>query len=989
MKTAVVWGLFMLVWQSTMAQTSTTLVASGAIWSYSDKGSTPPSQTVGPITYTWKDLGYDDSSPTSWSTGASELGYGDGDESTVVSFGPNSTNKFITTYFRKTVNDFAVLTRFRYKIRYERDDGIIIYVNGVEVRRDGMPSGTITNSTSSTLNVEDPPNTFYEFYLPNGTLKSGNNVIAAEIHQIGLTSSDISFDLELIAETNTNTLAATALPITSTTTSNWKYADNGLDRGSTWRALGFDDSYWQQTNIGAVSRGRMGYGESDDPNTSTFDPASSNPFNANPYTNYVSFGTSPTNKFLTTYFRKKVNIPSVAANPGYELRFMRDDGIVIFINGTELPRDINGNNNNMPSGPASFTTPAASSIDAANEKVWSAWQPVSTTLLQNGDNIIAVEVHQIGLTSSDITFNLEMRVQGAAVVTRGPYLQLGTQTAATIRWRTDVATIGRVTYGLSTTSLTGVTSETASSTEHEIRLTGLTPDTQYFYSVGTTTLVLQYGPDNYFLTAPPGTTKRKIRIATFGDCGNNIVDNNQTKVRDGFLSFRGSTPTDLLMLTGDNSYDGDDIQYQTNFFDPYQATTLLKNSMIYAITGNHDYNNNTTLAANHNIPYFSIFNLPANAEAGGVASGTEEWYSFDYGPIHFVMLDGYGTRNVNGMDIRFYSDTINHPQSIWLKQDLAATTKKWKIVYLHFPPYSQGSHNSETESDLIAVRQRINPILERFGVDLVMLGHSHVYERSYPIHDQTGPMSDFTNNPSAYRYPEDNSSGRYDGSANSCLYKNTSEKKKQGTVYVVSGSAGALEHNGSLGNHPVMVSTQKLIGGSFFMEVEDNRLDAKFLENKSPSSYTITDQFTIMKDVDLTQSLTITNGQSTTLSASFISDYQWSNPNSVSFTASTRSVVVTPTTSATYVVRDSKSCVQDVFKIQVNGSGSMFTIKTGNWNDPTVWSANRVPVITDVLQVKHIVLIPASFVGYALRIGLDPGIKLQYGANAQLRLATP
>jgi hypothetical protein len=989
MKTAVVWGLFMLVWQSTMAQTSTTLVASGAIWSYSDKGSTPPSQPVGPITYTWKDLGYDDSSPTSWSTGASELGYGDGDESTVVSFGPNSTNKFITTYFRKTVNDFAVLTRFRYKIRYERDDGIIIYVNGVEVRRDGMPSGTITNSTSSTLNVEDPPNTFYEFYLPNGTLKSGNNVIAAEIHQIGLTSSDISFDLELIAETNTNTLAATALPIISTTTSNWKYADNGLDRGSTWRALGFDDSYWQQTNIGTVSRGRMGYGESDDPNTSTFDPASSNPFNANPYTNYVSFGTSPTNKFITTYFRKKVNIPSVAANPGYELRFMRDDGIVIFINGTELPRDINGNNNNMPSGPASFTTPAASSIDAANEKVWSAWQPVSTTLLQNGDNIIAVEVHQIGLTSSDITFNLEMRVQGAAVVTRGPYLQLGTQTAATIRWRTDVATIGRVTYGLSTTSLTGVTSETASSTEHEIRLTGLTPDTQYFYSIGTTTLVLQYGPDNYFLTAPPGTTKRKIRIATFGDCGNNIVDNNQTKVRDGFLSFRGSTPTDLLMLTGDNSYDGDDIQYQTNFFDPYQATTLLKNSMIYAITGNHDYNNNTTLAANHNIPYFSIFNLPVNAEAGGVASGTEEWYSFDYGPIHFVMLDGYGTRNVNGMDIRFYSDTINHPQSIWLKQDLAATTKKWKIVYLHFPPYSQGSHNSETESDLIAVRQRINPILERFGVDLVMLGHSHVYERSYPIHDQTGPMSDFTNNPSAYRYPEDNSSGRYDGSANSCLYKNTSEKKKQGTVYVVSGSAGALEHNGSLGNHPVMVSTQKLIGGSFFMEVEDNRLDAKFLENKSPSSYTITDQFTIMKDVDLTQSLTITNGQSTTLSASFISDYQWSNPNSVSFTASTRSVVVTPTTSATYVVRDSKSCVQDVFKIQVNGSGSMFTIKTGNWNDPTVWSANRVPVITDVLQVKHIVLIPASFVGYALRIGLDPGIKLQYGANAQLRLATP
>lgn len=573
----------------------------------------------------------------------------------------------------------------------------------------------------------------------------------------------------------------------------------------------------------------------------------------------------------------------------------------------------------------------------------------------------------------------------AQTITRGPYLQLGTQTAVSIRWRTDVPTVGRVTYGLSANNLSANVSESTSTTEHEVRITGLTSDSQYFYSVGTTTQVLQQGTDNYFLTAPPANSKRKIRVASFGDCGINPI-NNQTNVRDAFLNFRGTTPTDLWMLIGDNSYDGDDPAFQVNFFAPYQ-TNLMKNSMLFAVPGNHDYSNNATLAASHNIPYFSIFSLPTNAEAGGVPSGTKEWYSFDYGPIHFIMLDGFGTRNVNGTDRRFFADTVNHPQVAWLKQDLAATTQKWKIVYQHFPPYSHGAHNSDNDPDLIAIRQFINPILERFGVDLVLLGHSHNYERSYPLHDQYGPPSDFTANPGAYRFPEDNGTGRYDGSDNSCTYKSTSEKKKQGTVYVVAGSSGALGYNPTLEVHPVMVSTQRLAGGSFYFEVEDNRLDAKFIQPNPSSSYSISDQFTVMKDVGLTQVLTVPAGQSTTLTASYISDYQWSNPNNGGFSASTRSVVVNSVAGSpsTYIVRDSKNCVQDVFT--VIGSGPpMFTLKTGNWNDPAVWSGNRVPTSTDALQLKHIVSVSDHTEVYALKINYDPGIKLQLGFQAKLWL---
>lgn len=508
--------------------------------------------------------------------------------------------------------------------------------------------------------------------------------------------------------------------------------------------------------------------------------------------------------------------------------------------------------------------------------------------------------------------------QNATVsITRGPYLQLGTQTGVTIRWRTNVATIGKVTYGLSAGSLTGSVSETAATTEHTVRIAGLTPDSKYFYSVGTPTEIIQQGPDNYFLTAPLANTTRKIRVSSFGDCGLNM-ENNQTQVRDAFLNFRGSTPIDLWMLVGDNSYDGDDPAYQYNFFSPYQ-NNLMKNSMLYAISGNHDYNNNATLATNHNIPYFSIFDLPTQAEAGGVASGTEQWYSFDYGPIHFVMLDGYGMRSVNGSAMRFYSDTVNHPQATWLKQDLAATTKKWKIVYLHFPPYTRRSHDSETEPRLVAIRQYIAPILERYGVDMVVSGHSHVYERSYPLHDHYGPMSDFTNNPTAYRFPDDTGTGRYDGSGNSCPYVNTSEKKKQGTVYVVSGSAGAFDFTPA-SRHPVMTTDKVDKGGSFYFEVEDNRLDAKFIQSGSSTPYVIGDQFTIMKDVAKVQTLTVTAGQSVSLAASYIGDYQWSSPTSASFTASSRSVVVTPTASQTFVVKDSKNCVQDVFSVQVNNN---------------------------------------------------------------------
>src|SRR5206468_4305489 len=150
-------------------------------------------------------------------------------------------------------------------------------------------------------------------------------------------------------------------------------------------------------------------------------------------------------------------------------------------------------------------------------------------------------------------------------------------------------------------------------------------------------------------------------------------------------------------------------------FDMYAG--LLRHAVTWPTLGNHE-----TYSADcqGNFAYLNIFSLPTNGVAGGVASGTKRYYSYDIGMVHFVCLDSMtSSRSANG------------PMAVWLQQDLAANTNRWLIAYWHHPPYSKGSHNSDTEIELVEMRQNILPILEAGGVDLVLCGHSHSYERSY------------------------------------------------------------------------------------------------------------------------------------------------------------------------------------------------------------------------------------------------------------------
>ena len=162
------------------------IVPTGSNWKYLDNGSNQGTA--------WRGTSFSDAS---WASGNAELGYGDGGEATVVSYGSNSSAKYATTYFRKTVNitDASLFTS--YSLQIKRDDGVVIYVNGTEVYRNNMPTGTIAYNTWASTAVSDDGASFTTVSLPTTGFVTGSNVIAVEIHQSGGTSSDISFDLGL------------------------------------------------------------------------------------------------------------------------------------------------------------------------------------------------------------------------------------------------------------------------------------------------------------------------------------------------------------------------------------------------------------------------------------------------------------------------------------------------------------------------------------------------------------------------------------------------------------------------------------------------------------------------------------------------------------------------------------------------------------------------------------------------------------------------
>ena len=566
----------------------------------------------------------------------------------------------------------------------------------------------------------------------------------------------------------------------------WRYLDDGTDQGTAWRAPAFDDSSW------AAGAAELGYGDGDEATT-------------------VSYGPDANDKYVTTYFRHAFNVANPAAFTSLALSTLRDDGAVVYLNGVEVWRD------NMPAGAIGYRTYAPAALGTPEEATFYD-APLAASLLVTGQNVLAVEVHQATAISSDISFDLRLEGLTDYAVTRGPYLQMGTPASVIVRWRTNGATNSRVRYGTAPEDLSVIVDDAALTTEHQIALTGLTPSTTYYYSVGTSAETLAGDATHTFLTAPPVATSTPTRIWVLGDSG--AANAFAAAVRDAYLAWPGAAQTNLWLMLGDNAYDhGTDAEYQAAVFDMYPA--MLRRSVLWPTLGNHDTAQSST--APPTLPYFAMFSLPTAGEAGGEASGTEKYYSFDYGNIHFICLDSMTSdRSTAG------------PMLTWLESDLAATAQQWIIAFWHHPPYSKGSHNSDLETELAEMRTNALPILEEYGVDLVLSGHSHSYERSYLIDSHYGTSSTFISS-----MKKDGGSGRPEETG--AYNKPTAGlAPHEGAVYAVAGSSSRI--SGGVLNHPAMFISLNYYG-SMVLDVNGGRLDALFLRENG----IVEDSFTIIK----------------------------------------------------------------------------------------------------------------------------------------------
>lgn len=336
-------------------------IAKNSSWKYLDNGTDLGS--------TWLANNFDDSK---WKFGDAVLGYNN-PNTTTLDFGPDANNKYITTYLRHTfIGDNAQLfDSLIFKVL--RDDGVVVYINGVEAFRSNMPTGTINFNTlaSATVGGADET-TYYEFRVDN-TLAPGENTIAVELHQAEANSSDLSFDLEV--EGKLPPLATSNYPINRG--DEWSYLDNGVDiSASNWKSFNYNDTAW---NYGPAP---LGY--------------------SNPVNTTLNFGPDANDKYITYYFRKRVNVADLSTlSDSIILNLKRDDGAIVYVNGTELVRS------NLPTGPINYNTFSTEIVSGADEDAFYS-TTVSKNVLQQGDNIFAVELHQRDGTSSDLSFDFEI-----------------------------------------------------------------------------------------------------------------------------------------------------------------------------------------------------------------------------------------------------------------------------------------------------------------------------------------------------------------------------------------------------------------------------------------------------------------------------------------------------------------------------------------------------------------------------------------------------
>ena len=305
----------------------------------------------------------------------------------------------------------------------------------------------------------------------------------------------------------------------------------------------------------------------------------------------------------------------------------------------------------------------------------------------------------------------------AAVIARLPYVQNVGLDRAVLAWTTEQPGQGAVWLASNGSPARRVTSSVkellpsdtdldSPSYRHTAELTGLAPNTEYFYQVTAEDQTLP-GSGFRFRTAGSGP----FSFLAFGDSGSGLP---QQQMLAEWMKKENPA---LVLHLGDLAYpQGAFLEYQHHYFDVYRD--LMKQVPFFPCAGNHGY------MTRDGFPYLTLHDVPAVDSAPLAERG--RYYSFDWGNVHFAAVD-------SNAPLVQAAQGRGHMLE-WLEHDLSVTRQYWKIVYFHHPPFAGGPNETDPLSEL--ARKYLVPIVERHGVQLVLNGHEHSYQRSHPLRDR-------------------------------------------------------------------------------------------------------------------------------------------------------------------------------------------------------------------------------------------------------------
>lgn len=519
------------------------------------------------------------------------------------------------------------------------------------------------------------------------------------------------------------TLAAGGAAVDETT--QWRYLDNntdpagdsaaeGYDRLS-WAKAGYDDSSWKTAagtfgaKNGAIANLGAGYTDVD------FTPS----VLLSQYINGVSGDDIPSFFFRTTF---QVENASAVTKLLGELYY--DDAAIVYINGVKVAafdEPNGGYASNRSYGGSNAGAPKLGEISVSD-----------TSMLVNGDNILAVELHQGRSSSSDIylavkELSLSTEPVSNELEVDSLTVNIGeTEDCLGITWYdTDPEAAVLHWNGTDYTAAVKQASKTGYYVNH-VDLSGLKPSTQYTYTItagGKTSKEYSY--------KTPAFGGESFTFAAVGDpqlYANNLSANVEgwTKTVNEVLS--DGTDYSFLFSLGDqiNEYyaqDGSNLSKVESEYSGFFNNENLQSIALATLVGNHDNGNNSTLYTEH-------FQMPGVTSYGQNREGDGD-YSFTYGGVQFMVLN---TSNLSIADHKaFLEDT--------LKKNPNAN---WNVVSFHKSIYSVASH--VTEGDIVQLRTGLSPIFKQLGIDVVLQGHDHVYARSYIMGGEDGMTADVQKN---------------------------------------------------------------------------------------------------------------------------------------------------------------------------------------------------------------------------------------------------